>query len=72
MYSARASGPISVTLDVATPIYREIIVRELAFPIRASLPQIRATWRRQDGRLDDVPSGPDAGRAGPEDARGTS
>ncbi|KYG11076.1 hypothetical protein BE21_58280 [Sorangium cellulosum] len=58
-------------LDVANPIYREIIVRELAFPIRASLPRIKATWLTQDGRLDDVPSGPDAGRAAPEDARGT-
>ncbi|AUX24324.1 hypothetical protein SOCEGT47_048610 [Sorangium cellulosum] len=39
-------------LDVANPIYREIIVRELAFPIRASLPQLKATWLTQDGRLD--------------------
>lgn len=30
-------------LGIANPIYREIIVRELAFPIRASLPQIKAT-----------------------------
>ncbi|XXY75647.1 hypothetical protein WMF11_28890 [Sorangium sp. So ce295] len=40
------------TLDTANPIYREVIVRELAFPIRASLPQIKATWLTQDGRLD--------------------
>ncbi|HTN89312.1 MAG TPA: ATP-binding protein [Sorangium sp.] len=39
-------------LDIANPIYREIIVRELAFPIRASLPQIKATWLTEDGRLD--------------------
>ncbi|WP_441292823.1 hypothetical protein ACSRUE_22695 [Sorangium sp. KYC3313] len=38
--------------DVANPICREIIVRELAFPIRAPLPQIKATWLTQDGRLD--------------------
>jgi hypothetical protein len=39
-------------LDVANPIYREIIVRELAFPSRAALPRIQPTWLRQDGRLD--------------------
>ncbi|WP_437752115.1 ATP-binding protein [Sorangium sp. So ce1389] len=39
-------------LDIANPIYREIIVRELAFPIRASLPQVKATWLTSDGRLD--------------------
>jgi hypothetical protein len=38
--------------DVANPIYREIIVRELAFPVRGALPQIQPTWLREDGRLD--------------------
>jgi hypothetical protein len=39
-------------LDVANPIYREIIVRELVVPSRASLPVIQPTWLRPDGRLD--------------------
>jgi hypothetical protein len=39
-------------LDIVNPIYREIVVRELAFPIRASLPQIAATWLLPDGRLE--------------------
>ncbi|XXU71068.1 AAA family ATPase [Sorangium sp. So ce1151] len=38
-------------LDVANPIYREIIVRELAFPVRAGLPAIAPTWLTEDGRL---------------------
>jgi hypothetical protein len=40
-------------LDVANPIYREIIIRELAFPSRAALPMIAPTWLRADGSLDD-------------------
>lgn len=39
-------------LEVANPIYREILIRELAFTSRASLPQIKPTWLRPDGRLD--------------------
>lgn len=39
-------------LDVANPIYREIIVRNLALSPRASLPFIQPTWLRPDGRLD--------------------
>ncbi|AUX47007.1 uncharacterized protein SOCE26_085180 [Sorangium cellulosum] len=39
-------------LDVANPIYREIIVRALASGARDSLPQIAPTWLRPDGRLD--------------------
>lgn len=39
-------------LEVANPIYREILMRELAFTSRASLPQIKPTWLRPDGRLD--------------------
>jgi hypothetical protein len=39
-------------LEVANPIYREIIVRALTFTRRASLPQIPATWLTPDGRLD--------------------
>lgn len=37
---------------VANPIYREVVVRELAFPSRAALPPLQPTWLRQDGRLD--------------------
>jgi hypothetical protein len=41
-------------LDVANPIYREIIVRSLASAAQASLPQIAATWLTADGRLDEA------------------
>ena len=40
-------------LDVANPIYREIVVRSLAFSSQASLPQIPATWLTADGLLDE-------------------
>jgi hypothetical protein len=39
-------------LEVANPIYREIIPRALAVTAMASLPSIPATWLRADGRLD--------------------
>lgn len=39
-------------LEVANPIYREIIVRELAFPVRAGLPTIAPTWMTPEGKLD--------------------
>ncbi|WP_437766290.1 ATP-binding protein [Sorangium sp. So ce281] len=39
-------------LVIANPIYREIIVRELASGVRDSLPRIPATWLTQEGRLD--------------------
>lgn len=39
-------------LEVANPIYREVIVRTLAGGARDSLPQIPATWLKPDGRLD--------------------
>jgi hypothetical protein len=39
-------------LEVANPIYREVIVRELASGPRASLPKIRATWLDAEGKLD--------------------
>ena len=39
-------------LEVANPIYREVIVRELSFTSRASLPAIQPSWLRPDGRLD--------------------
>ncbi len=39
-------------LEVANPIYREVIVRALAGTARASLPQIPATWLTPEGRLD--------------------
>jgi hypothetical protein len=39
-------------LEVANPIYREIIVRELAASTRAALPAIAPTWLTAEGRLD--------------------
>ena len=39
-------------LEVANPIYREIIVRELAVSTRAALPVIAPTWLTPEGRLD--------------------
>jgi hypothetical protein len=39
-------------LEVANPIYREVIVRTLAGTARASLPQIAVTWLSPEGRLD--------------------
>jgi hypothetical protein len=38
--------------DVANPIYREVVVRELAFPSRSALPPMQPLWLRPDGRLD--------------------
>jgi hypothetical protein len=40
-------------LEVANPIYREIIVRELSFTRRASLPHIPTTWLTPEGELDE-------------------
>ena len=40
------------TLEVANPIYREIIVRSLASGTRDTLPSIQPSWLRPDGRLD--------------------
>jgi hypothetical protein len=39
-------------LDVANPIYREIIVRQLTLSPRAALPTIQPTWLTPEGRLD--------------------
>ncbi|WP_323379098.1 ATP-binding protein [Pyxidicoccus xibeiensis] len=39
-------------VEVANPIYREVVVRELAFPSRAALPSIQPSWLRPDGRSD--------------------
>jgi hypothetical protein len=39
-------------LVVANPIYREIVVRELTFTRRATLPHIPATWLTPEGKLD--------------------
>jgi hypothetical protein len=39
-------------LEVANPIYREVIVRALASGTRDSLPRIAPTWLGVDGRLD--------------------
>ncbi len=40
------------TLEVANPIYREIIVRQLSSGTRDTLPPLQPTWKREDGRLD--------------------
>ncbi|XXY49316.1 ATP-binding protein [Sorangium sp. So ce269] len=39
-------------VDVANPIYRELIARTLALSSRASLPHLPSTWLRADGHLD--------------------
>jgi hypothetical protein len=39
-------------LEVANPIYREIIVRALASGTRDTLPAIQPSWLRPDGRID--------------------
>ena len=39
-------------VTVANPIYHEIIARNLALPLRASMPVIAPTWLRPDGGLD--------------------
>lgn len=39
-------------LEVANPIYREIIGRSLALSVRLSLPRVAATWLAADGGLD--------------------
>jgi hypothetical protein len=39
-------------LEVSNPIYREVIVKELSFVPRASLPMIQPTWLTPAGRLD--------------------
>ncbi|MCY1017490.1 ATP-binding protein [Pyxidicoccus sp. MSG2] len=39
-------------VEVANPIYREVIVRELAYSSRAALPAIQPSWLKPDGRLD--------------------
>jgi hypothetical protein len=38
-------------LEVANPIYREVIVRELSTGPRASLPRLQPSWLDADGRL---------------------
>ena len=40
------------TLEVANPIYREIILRSLTSGTRDTLPHITPSWLRSDGRLD--------------------
>ena len=40
------------TLEVANPLYREILVRVLASGTRDTLPPMQPTWLRPDGRLD--------------------
>ncbi|WP_199789339.1 hypothetical protein [Sorangium cellulosum] len=40
------------TLEVANPIYREILLRSLVSGTRDTLPSIKPSWLREDGRLD--------------------
>jgi hypothetical protein len=40
------------TLEVANPIYREILVRSLSSGTRDTLPPLQPTWLSSDGRLD--------------------
>jgi hypothetical protein len=39
-------------IEIANPIYREVLPRTLAFVPQASLPQISPTWLKPDGSLD--------------------
>lgn len=39
-------------LEMANPIYREVVARELSLPSRSALPQIAPTWLSANGRLD--------------------
>lgn len=39
-------------LEIANPIYREVIARRLAGGVRATLPRIEPSWLKPDGRLD--------------------
>jgi len=39
-------------IEIANPIYREVLPRTLAFVPQASLPQIAPTWLKPDGSLD--------------------
>ena len=40
------------TIELANPIYREIVIRSLTTSVRASLPQITPWWLGPDGRID--------------------
>lgn len=40
------------TLEVANPLYREILVRALSSGTRDTLPPLQPSWLRPDGRLD--------------------
>lgn len=39
----------SGALEMANPLYREIVVRELSFPSRAALPPLVPSWLKPDG-----------------------
>ncbi len=45
-------GTADGTVEVANPIYREIIARQLTVTMRASLPKITPTWLDAEGRID--------------------
>ncbi len=39
-------------LEVANPIYRELIIRQLSFGLQTNLPPIQPTWLTPEGKLD--------------------
>jgi hypothetical protein len=49
---ADPSRGVDGTLEVGNPIYKDVIVRELMFVPRVSLPKVQPTWLAADGRLD--------------------
>ncbi len=49
---AEAGRRIGGALDIANPIYREVIPRVLAGGLVASLGMVQPTWLRDDGRID--------------------
>ncbi|MBK9266228.1 MAG: ATP-binding protein [Polyangiaceae bacterium] len=39
-------------VEIANPIYEEIFIKVLSWAIRASIPELRPTWQKPDGRID--------------------
>ena len=40
------------SLEISNPIYKEVVVRDLVFLPRVSLPKLKPSWLTADGRLD--------------------
>ena len=47
-----ARSPADGTLEISNPIYKEIVVRDLVFVPRVSLPKLQASWLTPAGKLD--------------------